>query len=279
MPVTAVLRYAAVGVPFAIDCEDEEFRRVLAQDLEALEDCAPGAAPALTYRVARGLGEGFVIRRNHTVLHAVSVADAAYAIEKDLTLELQRRRQELCFFHAAAVEFDGHAYLLAAESGNGKSTITWALLHHGFRYLTDELSAVDVPALEVHGFPYALSLKAPPPSPFGLPAVALVLDNLLHIPVRSMPRGALRMPVPIAGVFLIEYRPGRQHPFARPLSAAEAASRLYVCLLNALAHPEHGLDAVLDLVSRVPVFALETADPESTCRLISGIVTGSVAIP
>ena len=47
-------------------------------------------------------------------------------------------------FHAAGVEIDGEAVLLAGASGIGKSTLSYAFLKRGFRLLSDDVTPVRV---------------------------------------------------------------------------------------------------------------------------------------
>ena len=79
----------------------------------------------------------------------------------------------------------------------------------------------------------------------------------------------------LGGVFLIRHRPGQGAPVVRELSSAEASARLYVTALNLLAHPNHGLDAVMQIAEQAPCFALESADLSSTCALIRSVVAGA----
>ena len=74
-------------------------------------------------------------------------------------------------------------------------------------------------------------------------------------------------------IFIVDYHAHRAKPAIRPLSAAEAAARLYVTMLNPLAHPEHGLDAVVAIAAKVPVFALEAAELGATCQAIRDVVS------
>ncbi len=65
------------------------------------------------------------------------------------------------------------------------------------------------------------------------------------------------------------------------MDAAEAAARLYVNALNALAHSNRGLDAVVRIAEGVQCFALGAADLQSTCALIRSVmerVSGAPAI-
>ena len=190
-----------------------------------------------------------------------------FLLEKDLTVELQKKRPDLYFLHSAAIEWRGKAYLLAAEAGSGKSTTTWALLHHGLRYLSDELSPIDLDTMQVFPYPHALCLKQPPPD-YPLPAGTIDLGRTLHVPVRLLPSAAIIKPLPLGAVFLVKYFPDLGAPDLRAISSAEASARLYLTALNALSHPNRGLDAVVRIAEQVPCFAIHSADLPGTCDLI-----------
>jgi hypothetical protein len=90
-------------------------------------------------------------------------------LKKELTIDLQKIRRELYFLHAASLSLAGQGLLIVAASGRGKSTTAWALLHHGFDYLSDELAPVDLGSLRVQFYPHALCLKKAPTLPYSLP--------------------------------------------------------------------------------------------------------------
>jgi len=60
--------------------------------------------------------------------------------------------------HAGAVERDGRVVALTGISGQGKTTLTAALVQAGFGYVTDELVAIDPSTRFVDPFPKALDL-------------------------------------------------------------------------------------------------------------------------
>lgn len=254
-----------------IDCADPGLRAVLAANYAAMARSSVDGPFDLHYRVSRnGQPSGFALSRpGATAVHADNSGDLLFLLEKDLVVELQRRCPEFLFLHSGALDLDGKACLLVGESGAGKSTTTWALLHHDFRYLSDELSPINVERLEVHAYPHALCLKERPPRPYSLPRDALDLGRTIHVPANAMPEIAVREPRPIAALFLVKYSSGVSVPSLRALRAAEASAHLYVSALNALAHPNRGLDAVARLAESVPCFALAAADLQSTCALIA----------
>jgi hypothetical protein len=234
----------------------------------ATDERGPIARPWITYTVRADNGSFSISRAGKRRIELANLGDLLYAIEKDLTVSLQRIRADLYFLHAAVVEWRGRAIVLAAASGRGKSTTAWALLHHGFGYLSDELGPVDVGALLVHPYPHALCLKQPPPAPYGLPAAALHLGRRIHVPVPHLPAKCVKQPLPLGAVLLVCHVPALTAPTLRRLSMAEASVRIYTTALNALAHPDRGLAPAMRIARSVPCFEVATAGLAATGELL-----------
>ena len=66
-----------------------------------------------------------------------------YLFDKDLTIELRRRRSELYFIHAAVVSRVETALVLAASSGSGKSTVARNVAEH---LTTSSVAFIDMDA-------------------------------------------------------------------------------------------------------------------------------------
>jgi hypothetical protein len=257
-----------------IDCADAETARLVRANFGAMIDgdlsCPPGNDADWRYRMEpRAQPPGYLLSRpGQDSVFEAEPAGLVYALEKDITLELQRRRADLFFLHASAVAFQGRAVLIVAESGGGKSTTTWGLLHHGFEYLSDELSPVDVASMQVFPYAHALCLKREPPPAYPLPADVLNLGRTMHVPAQSLPGATVLAPCRLVAVFLLKYSSEHVVPRVRALGAAEASVRLYVNALNPLAHPLHGLDAVVRIAESVPCFDVESGELAATCALI-----------
>jgi hypothetical protein len=189
-------------------------------------------------------------------------------LDDELTVGAQHSRPDLVFVHAAALGRDGRALLLVAESGGGKSTTSWAALHHGFSLLSDELAPVDPATLEVHPHPRAVCLKAPPPDPYVLPPGTLRTSGGYYVATRLLPSVPIQEPLVLAAFVYVAYRPDEPAPSLRGITPAESAARLYAHCLNPLAHPGDGLDTVADLSQRVPSFVLHSGDLARTCALL-----------
>ena len=265
------LSFLILDQQVAVTCKEEWLRRVIGT-LYAACATPPRRRSDLDYliEVDRSSGSFRLSSPNRPPLVVRQAAELVFHLDKALTIALQERRPDLLFLHAAALERDGCAYVLVGESGHGKSTAAWGLSYHGFRYLSDELSPVDLGSLSVDAYPRALCLKRRPPLPYRLPsAQVLDLGPTIHVPVSALPGGRASAPCPLGAVLFVRYGEERRESELCPLGAAEAAARMYVSTLNALAHPAQGVDAVLRVVRNVPCFSLDVADLGSACGLVS----------
>lgn len=237
------------------------------------------AAPAAWhYDVRRsGAGESYALSCRHgPALPLEGLDDLLHALEHDLVVSLQHRRPEWLFLHAAVLERGGRGYLLAGDSGHGKSTTAWGLLHGGLAYLSDELAPIDPAGLRVHAYPHALCMKREPPPAFPLPRDGVQrLGRTLHVPVDRLPGGPGPATCTVAAIVFVRHDRARAEPALRRIGPAEAGARLYTATLNALAHPAAGLDVVLGVASRVRCYQLETGELARSCALFLDEVVGA----
>jgi len=279
------LRIQVAGHPVSIDCDDVGARQVLEANFGALarpgggDDALP---PELVYVVRRtASGKQFWLScRQESPLRADDLGDLLYALEKDLVVSLQRRRPKLLFLHSAVLERAGRGYLLAGDSGSGKSTTTWGLLHCGFSYLSDELAPIDPATMQVHAYPHALCMKREPPPAYPLPLGGVqYLASTLHVPVAILPARLGPVTCAVEAIVLVHHDRALTVPRLRRLGSAEAGARLYTTALNALAHPDNGLDVVLKIASQARCYLLHTADLVQSCALFCDEVVGTTDAP
>lgn len=190
-------------------------------------------------------------------------------VEKELTIQLQLRRPELFFLHAAAVARDQRCLVISAPSGVGKSTLCWTLCHNGFSYMSDELAPIDLDSMQAYGYPHAVCLKRATEGAPGIPAATLKTESTLHVPVEEIPGHALQDPVSIgAVVFLIEAA-GSGRPRLSRISTPEGAARLYANGLNQLAHDRDGLRAAARIAGTTEMYIMERGTPAASCAALS----------
>ena len=235
----------------------------------------PSLRGHLSFEVRECQGDVWeIVDTDNNATPVAGPGDLLFHLEQKIVVALQKARPDLYFLHSAVVERYGKGYLLVAESGRGKSTTTWLLLHHGFKYITDELAAIDLQTMRVYGYPHALCLKHEPSAPYAAPDTVLNLEDSLRIPVHGLPAAVgYAQPRSIGAIFVVDYQPGRLVPAIKPLSGAEASAWIYLNALNALSHPVRGLDAALRIATAAPCFALSPGGFDATADLLNDRVS------
>jgi hypothetical protein len=223
----------------------------------------------IAYRITRqDADQGLLIERKGACPElARDDGDFLYMFEKDMTIETQKLRPDLYFLHAAVLELDGRALALVAPSGSGKSTTTWGLLHHGFRYVSDELAPLYLSTMRVQPFPHALCLKAPPDE-YPLPKETIYTSCTAHVPTECLPGETTVEMMPLEAIFFIRFSSELSEPLLKPIGRAEATARLFTNALNPLAHTGDGLDGAIEIVARTHCFELLSSNLKPTCELI-----------
>jgi hypothetical protein len=124
--------------------------------------------------------------------------------------------------HAAAVEVDHSALLLAGASGSGKTTLAAALVRNGQRLLAEDLSCVRLqPTPSVVPGPAVLRLRPDVAGRLGFPYVGAEAraDGRLHIDLPKQTRGDCQ-PVRVKGIVALER--GEGAPRVERISTVEA---------------------------------------------------------
>lgn len=258
-----------------IRCKDPRLHRLIAVMFSGFPSGSTNRAPDLRYSIRTDATTGALnlARIGRATLRARDDVHLMHLLDKDITVEVQRARKDLYFLHAAALSRHGNGWLLASASGGGKSTLAWALLHHGLDYLSDELAPVDLHRMRILPYPRALVLKRLLPE-FPPPSTAIRLDSICYIAPTLL--GATNgTSTRLAGVMFVSHQPGHDEPGISRVSPAEAAARMYTVALNALAHGHHGLDAAAQIAESVPCFALASANLAATSILVRSVMDQS----
>lgn len=260
-----LLHLHVMGCNFTIHCQaSTETSRALVSAFGGLRVSMPDTSRTCIHYTIRQDHTGIQLEANSVLQQAVDLGDLLYLVDKGITLALQEVRKELCFVHGGAVIApNGQVVVLTAASGSGKSTATWALLHHGFDYLSDELAPIDPGSLQVLSYPHALCLKRHPPAPYSLPTETLITSRSMHVPVAGISSGTQ-----LAALFFVDHRYPENHPILNKVSPARAALHLYANTLNPLAHHNDGLDAVAAITQNVPSYNLNTSNLGAACEAL-----------
>ncbi|MFK7956153.1 MAG: hypothetical protein AB8B96_08660 [Lysobacterales bacterium] len=196
-------------------------------------------------------------------------AELVYNVEGFVVLGLQLARPDLLFLHGAVLRSGARGMVLTGASGNGKSTLCWALTQHDCQYLSDELAPLklgDSATVAAEAYSHSLNLKKSPPGSYQLPPDIPHTGWTFHIPPSQLAGGYQLSDSNVHAIFLVQYDPAG--PAVDRLPTAEAVFRLYPNVLNGLAHPASGLTMVKEICRRLPVYDLKSNNLKSTSELV-----------
>lgn len=268
---TVLLKTLGIGI--RIRCKDSGLREILTRNFRAMQTKAI-VEPDLDYTVERTSSGSITLHRDGLLpVRARMEGEFVYNLEHDVVIELQRRRRDLYFLHAAALEFNGKGLILVAQSGHGKSTTAWGLVHAGFRYMSDELAPIAPSSLKIHPYPHAICLKKIPPQSHPLPGNVVRTERAFHIPTTSIPTGVWKRPIPIQVACFVRYDPQARTPSVDSIGPGEAGARLYANALNPLAHRSSGLTEAARIARSCRSFRVSTADLRQSAELIQKLMT------
>jgi len=262
-----IIDISVFGARWRVACSDNVVHDLVCRNFSELVVPTDAALGARVIRIASGPDSRWSLQREHREHVSISSTyELIYGVEKAITIEAQRYRPDLFFLHAAALTFNGHAMLLMAASGSGKSTTAWALTNRGFGYMSDELAPIDLETFEVQPYPHALCLKRAPPEPFGLPPASITTSRTLHVTTDDIP-SVIRRPMPLQAIFFNRYD-ASSAPSVSRVTAGEAAALIYKNGLNQLAHEGAGLEAAVRIADLTACYRLTTNDLEKTANVV-----------
>ena len=161
-------------------------------------------------------------------------------------------------FHAAVVEKDGHAMILPAPAGSGKSTLCAGLVSRGWRLLSDELTLLDPVTGCVVPLPRPVGLKNAsidvirrfaPDSVIGRLANDTAKGTVAHMqaPRNSILRGTeMALPGSIVYPRYVAGAPARLQPWPKARAFMHMANNAF----NYSLHGAAGFQALARLVDR-----------------------------
>lgn len=267
------LLFAGINIDVSAD---ETTANLLKQNYSGLLDHKDTYNKALAYETSYDAEKNqFKIKVDGPDKETIEVdndSDFIYFFEKSVTIQSQKLRPDLFFIHSAALKLGDKTILIMGPSGAGKSTTTYALTQHGFVYLSDELSPIDLNTMMVSPYPHALCLKNVPPAPYNLPKNMLKTERTMHVPVESLHSGFQHTASPVSHVFFVQYNPQRKDVVMDPVSKASASILLYTNGLNHLCHDNAGLPAATKIATHCDCYSLEFSDVTQACEEIKSLI-------
>lgn len=247
------------------------------------DSCAPSSAADLVWEsdLEGSLRIGLFGEPWETGLDADSVFLQS---ENLLTQIFSERHADALQLHAGAVVSpDGSGWLIAGESGSGKTSLTLAMILEGWRWLSDELILVERERPgELVGVPRNFNIKQPSfghfPETRDLPSRFEIPSPKRQCLVRFIDPGELapNACAPSANLEAIlfpKFTPDLKVPAMITCRGADFSGRLLGAVTRS---PSWGIRWVIDTVEKIPAWEVCYSDPRLAGRFLAaspGIAT------
>lgn len=236
----------------------------------------------VTVRHARGLRRWYrpqvVFEFDETLPFAPLPGDQGFPmLEWGLNWCITNHCHQYLVLHAAVVERDGLALILPAPPGSGKSTLCAGLVHRGWRLLSDELTVLERPALQVLPVPRPVSLKNAsidvirrfaPQARFSAVVHDTNKGSVCHFrpPLSAVERAD--EPARLAWIVLPRWQAGSASVLT-PLPRARALMQLVENAFNYNVHGAQGFEALAALADRCDAYEFIYSDLEDAAALFN----------
>ncbi|HHT9155565.1 MAG TPA: hypothetical protein ACFYD5_07105 [Candidatus Tripitaka sp. YC43] len=275
------LNVKVLSLPIEITTNHKPFLREFCDLTSALVSPANGEAPVVRFRVMQKRRYTHIEKEGRTVYRI----DEDYAVSTLLMDEIRsscyEHVRDYMLLHAGAVVKNGRAILLPGKSESGKSTLTLGLMNYGYKYLTDEISAIHHETVEVA--PFQRPIYA---SGWARPLRQEVSKDFRVYRYRDrdditwrwqcfVPQDGAVMPRDVRWkvdwIIFPRYVP-KGKVILKPLEPAKAVMALMQRGWNQRSFPDRGLKIFTGLVRRARCYTLEMGGLEEACKLIEGLV-------
>ncbi len=185
-------------------------------------------------------------------------------------------------YHAAALERDGRALVMPAPPGSGKSTLSAALAHRGWRLMSDEITLYDLTSRQVTGMGRPVNLKNvsidlirgfAPQAELTRPVPDTTKGTLalMKAPAQSVAR--VLEPARPAWIVMPRYRAGSA-PALTDMPKARMLLLLAEQAFNYDIHGRSGFEATADLVDSCECLEFEYSSLDEAVQCIDRLAAG-----
>jgi HprK-related kinase A len=213
-------------------------------------------------------------------------ASQAYAmLEWGMNWAVAAHEMQHLFIHSAVLAQGEHAVLFPAPPGSGKSTLTAHFSHHGWRLLSDEMALVTPDTLTVTPFCRPICLKNQaielarswfPQAPMTAVAKDTHKGDVVHLRA-PLTEHDLFAQAQIKAVVLPRYNAANKHINIVRLNHAQAMHELADNAFNYSVMGKRGWQALLTIIERVPVFAIDYAQAQDVSDFLVQEVLNDVS--
>ncbi|HEX9667460.1 MAG TPA: hypothetical protein VGA95_13015 [Thermodesulfobacteriota bacterium] len=184
--------------------------------------------------------------------------------------------------HSALVIRNGIALVLPGPRKSGKSTLVISLLKHGFKYYSDDITAINLKSLRATGFPRAIMIRdntlslfpslKPEITCYGYKLYNGHKSKKIHLGIPSKKVLApLNKSFPISSIIFPKYS-SNGNTFISDIKNSSAVLNLMGCTLNQNRFVDSGFKTAASIVRNIKCYSLQIKDLSKACEIINGLI-------
>jgi hypothetical protein len=188
------------------------------------------------------------------------------AVKYEVVMALVRARADLLWFHAGAAANDTGAVVFAAPGGGGKSTLVAQLCQQGWRYLSDDVLALDLATGNILPFPQTPRVRQNT-------GELVPSDRLSQVPKFDVTLDLDRIcrePLPIRAIVFPSFDRQTSAQIL-PYSPGTAALELLRSCINFTDHKQAAVQQVCNRVKHLPAFGLSFSNSDCAFKCLAQI--------
>lgn len=194
---------------------------------------------------------------------------------------ISTQAHQYLIFHAATIERDGKAVIMPAPSGSGKSTLCAALIHRGWRLISDELTLVSLTDQTVVPLARPVSLKNSsisiiqsyvPEAVMSDITLDTIKGSVAHMKVPDSHIENMSVPSTPAWIIFPKYSPGAE-PKLKAIPKAQTLVELARNSFNYALHGKNGFSTLSQLLENCDCFSFEYSQLDDAATVFDRLTT------
>lgn len=271
--------FDALGHRYALRTTHGPFGRFVERAFSALASPSLGSwrtTYSLVHRATSRDGRYALYADDERLVAAESPSLALSTLAWHVNRQVVATNRHLVLVHAAAAERDGLGVVLAGAMEAGKTTLVAGLVRHGWRYLTDEIVAIEPHSGVIRPYPKPLSVD---PGSFDVladlrpdvePGVEPFLRGQWQVDPHSIRTDAVAGPTEVRVVIVTRYVGGGATRI-EPLPRREMLLELIEQTFHFHAAGARNVTALAAVLGGARCYRLQVGKLDAACRLIERV--------
>jgi len=260
----------------------DNFKRLTSAFLHSNKKCVVNTKYKIFLQQRGNEDSKHIIIRNGEIVYQTSDhTDLLMTLLEFILEDFIESTKDHLLLHSAVLVKNEKAIVLPADSNSGKSTLSIAMLKDGFKYISDEVGAINIDNLKVSGFPRPIVIKDKTISFFTSlgPEIDYRLYKLknsrdvqkMHVGIPCGEKiASMKESFPITAIAFPKYSPNGE-TVLNELNYSLSVFNLMRFSFNHLRLKEIGFKTAAKIAREIKCYSLEIKDLPNACEIINSL--------